>query len=216
MLRVARTTFSRNRAGEGGAIFLGGESGELKASQSTFSDNRAFGGGAISVRDGTAKLTNSTVSGNRAVYGGGLVLNNGGSFEVRSVTVVRNVALGTVSGTYGGGVTNLSGTFSVRNSLIAHNRAEGMAVGPDCHGEFTSGGANLLSSLDDCTGFGAGDFVRANPKLGQLANNGGPTKTISLGKKSPAIGKADKQSSPKRDQRGHKRDKHPDIGSFER
>jgi hypothetical protein len=85
-------------------------------------------------------------------------------------------------------------------------------------GTFGSGGGNLLSVATGCAGFGlgAGDFLRANPKLGKLKRNGGPTKTVALKKGSPAIGKAVKAKAPKRDQRGVKRDKRPDIGAFER
>jgi hypothetical protein len=57
--------------------------------------------------------------------------------------------------------------------------------------------------------------LRANPKIGVLKSHGGPTQTIALLKGSPAIGRAG-QTAPSRDQRGHRRDRHPDIGAFER
>ena len=87
-----------------------------------------------------------------------------------------------------------------------------------CRGTFTSKGHNLVTVISaGCVGFtGPGDFSVADPKIGQLANNGGPTKTIALRKGSPAIGKAGKATAEKFDQRGVKRDDHPDIGAFER
>ena len=43
-----------------------------------------------------------------------------------------------------------------------------------------------------------------------------PTKTIALRRHRPGVGHGAKASAEKRDQRGHKRDKHPDIDAFER
>jgi hypothetical protein len=81
-------------------------------------------------------------------------------------------------------------------------------------------GNNLLSTdgpVGICEGFyGPTDRIRANPKIGKLARNGGPTKTIALKQGSPAIGLAHKPSAPNRDQRGRKRDGNPDAGAFER
>jgi hypothetical protein len=57
--------------------------------------------------------------------------------------------------------------------------------------------------------------VKPNPRIGTLTDNGGPTKTIALKNESPALGHAG-PGSPKRDQRGVKRDSKPDIGAFER
>ena len=106
----------------------------------------------------------------------------------------------------------------MENSLIVLNTA---AAGPDCVSSsadpFDSQGHNVLSTRADCDGFNAPrDIVSGNPKIGPLRRNGGPTKTIALKKGSPAIGHAKRSSAPKRDQRGHRRDRHPDAGAFER
>ena len=57
---------------------------------------------------------------------------------------------------------------------------------------------------------------QSDPRIGELADNGWPTKTIALRKRSPAIGHASMTTSPNRDQRGVRRDKRPDTGAFER
>jgi hypothetical protein len=64
--------------------------------------------------------------------------------------------------------------------------------------------------------------LQANPQLGSLANNGGPTQTLALLKGSPAIDDIPLASAlcPATDQRGHKRPDNPhesacDIGAFE-
>ena len=108
--------------------------------------------------------------------------------------------------------------INVKNSLIALNTDP---VGPDCHvatpGGIVSAGHNLIGDTTDCTGiFGPAthDFTDLNPRIAQLANNGGPTKTIALRRHSKAINHAG-SDAPKRDQRGVKRHD-PDIGAFER
>jgi len=81
---------------------------------------------------------------------------------------------------------------------------------------FASQGHNLLSSSDGCTGFGAqGDAIASNPRIAQLASNGGPTQTVALRAGSPAIGAARLGTAPGIDQRGRVRND-PDIGAFER
>jgi hypothetical protein len=95
----------------------------------------------------------------------------------------------------------------------------------DCHDDTAdstevSGGQNLIGNNAGCsTAFNAAtaDFVNAAASpvsLGSLANNGGPTKTISIGKHSKAKNHAG-SDAPTRDQRGVKRSD-PDIGAFER
>jgi hypothetical protein len=58
-----------------------------------------------------------------------------------------------------------------------------------------------------------------NPKLADLAHNGGPTETMALQPGSPAIGHADNAAAPRTDQRGVVRideaGETTDIGAFE-
>jgi hypothetical protein len=83
----------------------------------------------------------------------------------------------------------------VSNTLIAGNTAN--TAGPDCSGKLAdgSGGHNLLGNPGGCSGLTDGtngDRVGvANPGLNPVANNGGPTDTVSLQPQSPAIGGAD-------------------------
>jgi hypothetical protein len=113
--------------------------------------------------------------------------------------------------------------FNVKNSLVARNTA-GASSGPDCASsinQFTSGGHNLIGTTSGCTGFGPpahGDILNprsSKVRIGNLADRGGPTKTIALRRGSKAIDHGG-SSTPPRDQRGVKRDTHPDIGAFER
>jgi hypothetical protein len=103
------------------------------------------------------------------------------------------------------------------NTVATHHRP---AIGSDCSlrprpAPFLSLGHNLIGTADGCTGFGATDLFGGKLKLGKLADNGGPTKTIALRKGSRAIGHGD-PDAVRVDQRGVKRGKKPDIGAYER
>ena len=184
----------------------------------------AVNGGGLSIADATqpvSSIVNSTVAGNRAVQnGGGIYAAESADVNLNAVTVARNIASSNSPGpppSTGGGIYMIDSIFEVRNSLIALNEVgQGGLVANDCEGEtFTSLGSNLLSTKVECDGFTQPtDLERANPKLGTLRKNGGPTKTIELKRGSAAIGNAHKPSAPNRDQRGRKRDNRPDIGAF--
>jgi CSLREA domain-containing protein len=222
--RLVKSTIAGNSAeGQGGGVLVSAQSVSIESS--TISGNDVAGangkGGGIGVDgpDGRLLITNSTLTENGATGpGGGLYFGVGDRVDANAVTVARN------SAKFGGGLYNGSlQPFEIENSLIALNQAS--ADGDDCTSDgaegtpfdFDSLGHNLLGTDADCFGFDAtGDFVNSNPKIGGLKNNGGPTQTIALKKGSPAINKANKASAPKKDQRGVKRGKKPDIGAYER
>jgi hypothetical protein len=219
-----QTTFAGNRTagGEGGGIYT--DSGRLRIADTTISGNRAVAlGGGIEV-DGTEPLVvvNSTISGNRTESNGGGISLDSGIVRLNSVSVVRNRGNSDeqLSEAGGGLYANSGETFTVENSLIALNTVGATTPGDppvknDCHGIFDSKGHNLLSTRFLCDGFDAtGDFVRADPRVGLLRDNGGPTKTVALQENSPARNRAKPGTSPARDQRGVRR-QDPDIGAFE-
>lgn len=206
-----RSTVAGNDGSAGGIenSAPGSYGSELHISSSTISGNEASitGGGIVSWL-GSLEIANSTVAGNTADNEVGGVMVDGGTATLNAVTVARNHA-----GAGEGGVARFGGTVTVDNSLLALNTA---LYGQDCSGTFVSGGHNILSTTDQCSGFtGPGDAVVADPRIGELANNGGPTQTIALKAGSPAIGHAGNDAPP-RDQRGVRRDAHPDTGAFER
>jgi predicted outer membrane repeat protein len=228
---VARCTIVGNiaAANGGGIAFASGGT----VSRSTICSNTAGGGsgggGIIAV---AATLESCTISGNASlVDGGGVTFLNGGS--VTSCTVAGNRAVGV-----GGGLFRISSAtllVEVRNSIIATNTAafgdfSGLFV--DVFGDFTSRGSNLIGVGAGSTGFENGvkndqvGFFASpiNPKLGPLADNGGPTKTHALLAGSPAIDRGDSNVPQLIDQRGQPRKKDGngdrsaivDIGAFER
>jgi len=212
-LTINRSTLRGNTSGEGGAAIYNGF-GTAVIRNSTLSGNLASGDGGGMENLATATFVNDTLAGNQASEGGGI--NSDGTLtNLNAVTIARNsTTLDT-----GGGINQNSGVINVKNSLIALNTDP---VGPDCHvatpGGIVSAGHNLIGDTTDCTGIFDGtthDITNVNPKIAQLADNGGPTKTIALRAGSPAINHAG-NSAPPRDQRGVKRDSRPDIGAFER
>jgi CSLREA domain-containing protein len=216
-LTLTNTTVSGNAApnGAGGGIVNSG--GTVNVNNSTISGNTSDAQGAGIVNKnvfstpGVLTITNSTLSGNNATgilaSGEGAISNfsGGNTLTLNSSTVTANTAVG--SGTAVGGLFNGSGsTANIRNSIVANNTST--LAFQDLSGTFTSQGFNLIGKANGTEGFtngSNGDQVGTNalpldPKLGTLADNGGPTKTHVLLLGSPAIDAGN--SSLTTDQRG--------------
>jgi CSLREA domain-containing protein len=220
--RITRTTVSGNQSavGSGGGAAIEGLEGASVIKDSTISGNTAAtdGGGLLVAFSPLTHVVNATIAGNHtAANGGGAWVIDSGTVSLNAVTIARNSA--DASG--GGLFSQNTKPFKVENSLIGLNTAA--ATGDDCADggdpgeEFDSLGHNLLSTLADCHGFdGPADLVDAKPRIGILGRYGGPTETIPLTRGSPAIGHAKRSTAPTRDQRGHRRGRHPDDGAYER
>jgi CSLREA domain-containing protein len=192
---------SGNRAAQGAGI---ANTGSLTLIRSTVSGNIATsGGGGVDAR--TLALVNSTVSGNQANGTGGGVAAHAGAVRLQNTTVTGNDG-----GPGGGRGLDLDGaSATVANSVIAGNPRG------DCRtasgGSIVSAGGNLAG--DAACGFGP---VR-EPRLGQLADNGGQTNTHALLTGSPAIDAGTGLGCPPTDQRGVPRPQGQacDSGAFE-
>jgi hypothetical protein len=206
-LTVSSSTFFDNDAAYGGGIY---NNGTLTISGSTFSDNYAGGGGGIHTYSGHVNVSNSTFFDNDAAWGGG-ISDLYGTVAVTNSTFCGNIG----SAGQNGGAINaflLSGhTFTLKNTIVA-NSPEGV----NCAGPITDGGGNLTYPDTTCPG------VNADPLLGPLHDNGGPTWTMALGEGSAAIDAADDTicAAPpvnNLDQRGFPRPwgVHCDIGAVE-
>jgi len=172
------------------------------------------------------KFINSTIADNKATAGGGGIFNRNPGGNAGNISNVE-LAFTTIAfndgdsddqgGDIGGGIfQGVNASYDdVHGSLIALNTA---ASEFDCAATVTSKGHNLLTDLTGCTGFDRPtDLLTANPKIGTLGSNGGPTRTIPLKPASPAAD-AGGMKCPKVDQRGVPRPQGPrcDIGAFER
>jgi predicted outer membrane repeat protein len=166
---------------------------------STFSGNTATNtggaGGGILSSSGTSNLgntvavTNSTFSGNSAGRGGGIAAD-----DFNAVTVTNSTLSGN-SGHFGGGIfIFFGGTVSLTNTLLAANTVTlgGANCGNTGGGTLTDGGHNLEFNPTNTCGFSAANHdVLADPHLGALGSNGGPTQTMALLTGSAAIAHGD-------------------------
>jgi CSLREA domain-containing protein len=209
---VNKSTIQNNESTseDGGGIYDSGA--PLTVLNSTIAENKAEDGGGIGTSSAALNvvtLRNSTIANNATTAEGGGINLPGGDLTLNNATVARNLSAGEAGGIWiGGGVDTAIG-----NSIIALNTSTLGGGQANCSGIFVSTGHNL--SGDASCGFGGpGDFVNANPKLGFLRNNGGPTETLALLRGSPAINKGGANAEP-RDQRGVKHVNKRDIGAFE-
>jgi CSLREA domain-containing protein len=199
---------------DGGGVFKGG-GGSLIISNSTFYNNSVTDNGAgvrIVMTSGTATITNSTFVNNVAGgKGGGLQVNNG-SVTVEFSTFSGNAA-NTINPSAGGAIQADGGSVSVLRSILANSTA-----GKDCD-QLSPGTVSITNSLvevnSDCTGTITSS---ADPDLGPLADNGGPTQTMAITPLSPAFDAALTCASAATDQRGVTRPQNVncDLGAFER
>ena len=164
----------------GGGIDAGGI---LTIINSTIRDNvsTAGGGGGISRAGATLLIISSTISGNRSdSFGGGIDSGGtGGSGTFINSTIVNNFATDS-----GGGIR--SPNYRMRNTLVANNSAQNL---PDIEGRVNSEGHNLIEDTVGIVvnGDETGNIYGQDPRLGPLADNGGPTPTHRLLPGSPAI-----------------------------
>ena len=190
---ITKSTISGNSSTEGGGLYF--YSGSATIMNSTINGNLAEnGGGAYGWSSGPLAMTNSTLSSNNSI------INGGGIFISRTTTSLFNV---TITGNHanaegsrngrGGGVFNaISAIVNFQNSIIAGNSNVVIIAGhtilnpDDCSGTIASEGNNIMRTMSGCTVSGGG-VTFADPMLGPLANNGGPTQTHAPLTGSPAI-----------------------------
>ena len=129
-------------------------------------------------------------------------------------------ASGGAAGCGNGGWSNGSngvagGGLSTAGALLVNTILAGNNPG-NCSGTITDAGHNL-SSDGTCAFTNVGSLNNTNPKLGLLADNGGPTLTMALLPGSPAINAGDTAAAPPTDQRGFPRPSGlaADIGAYE-
>jgi CSLREA domain-containing protein len=177
MTGVARITISGNSQVQ---VFQVSSGANLTLEHLTVTEGSGEFGGAID-NSGTLVVTNSTFSGNFARIAGGAISNDqGGTVELTNSTIANNSST-TPGG--GGGINSEPGSSTetlLRNTIVANNFRGG-----DCHGDIIDAGNNLDS--DDSCNLGRNSLPRVDPKLGPLADNGGPTQTMALLPGSPAI-----------------------------
>lgn len=174
---------------------LRGDGISVTVVRSTLANNA---GGAF-IFDGELQMVNSTITTSESPG----VRQFGGAVTLRNVTIHGNE----LGGIEGPGTEARSaaevpgeGTATVVNSIVAGNGDRS-----DCTNvNLVSLGGNVFGD-DSCTPAGPGDQASTDPRLGPLADNGGPTLTFLPADDSPAIDVAVGAECPDVDQRGFSR-----------
>jgi hypothetical protein len=160
-------------------------------------------------------MTNVTVAGNKAVSSlGGGIAANGVPGTIASSTIADNHADNAAS--FGGGLVGGSG-LTLKNTIIANNTAGNEWNPVSCTDTASAGDHDLQFPLKESSGQAdkpcVAGITMADPLLGPLQDNGGPTKTMALMPGSPAIGTG--AGCPATDQRGQPRTGACDVGAYQ-
>ncbi|MDM8550173.1 choice-of-anchor Q domain-containing protein [Desulfobacterales bacterium HSG2] len=224
---VTDCTFDNNRvSGEhayGGGMSNGASSSPI-VTNCTFDTNKALGtvgagGGGIANTDDESNptVTNCTFSHNAAE---GCFNSNGGGIIGSFAAIINCTLTGNTAGRAGGGIATTDTEGIIKNTIIAGNTGgDSPDISPVA---INSGGHNLIGNVgnqdfhtntqgdqygdpNNTTTPNPGAVEQAtaiDPKLGDLADNGGPTKTHALLPGSPATDAGDNADAPDTDQRG--------------
>jgi uncharacterized repeat protein (TIGR01451 family) len=223
---LAHSIISRNMARGGNAGGANGSAGS------------AYGGGVSegAPGGGTLAFINCTISANTAQGG----LGSGGSTDgdaegggirgssstsLSYCTVAWNRAAGALMS--GGGLHSTSGLGSgpwIKSCIVANNTGPSDPNGPDLAGNVQSQDYNLIENANGHTlsGTTGNNIEGADPLLGPLQDNGGPTETHALPESSPSLnripnGQNECGTTITEDQRGSLRPQGGtcDMGAFE-
>lgn len=202
---IDRCTFDANEvdmnSGNAAGLYL--ENVTIDMTATTISNNKGHYGGGIWIgQSAVAHLTNVTIANNFASGGGGVWFANGVTGTFLNVTVAGNTGDGLFGGDTG---------VALQNCVIANNVRGTLDGTTNCAKGHASGGPNLQfpAAGTAC----APGVTNADPLLGALGDNGGPTKTMAPAMGSPAIGKG--TNCPPYDQRGTKRAAACTLGAVE-
>lgn len=205
--RIERTTFDRNTSRSAGALYLRNAK-PLEIVASTFSGNSADGGGVGQVDECTLDVVNTTFFGNEARRGLGGALANyfGTTGTFRNVTFANNRSEGG-SGLFSAAIAGQM-NFEMFNTVFAQNLTKDAGAPMAC-GQGQARGANnfqwpqkkVVGGGDDAACVSGIRFE--DPRLLDLADNGGPTRTVMPSPGSVVVGAG--RDCPEVDQRGRPR-----------
>lgn len=243
---LTNVVFDNNTAPDGGAMYNTGYDPvdtQPRLTDVTFVNNTStgsYGGGALFNDGGAAPvLTNVTFDSNSAsgFRGGAMVNQDGGSAVLKNVTFYNN------SGGDGGAVYNTDSLASFTNVTFSGNTASGSGgamyndqyatitidnsiMWGDGSSEVVNNGGGVVTIRDSvhqgacASGSSCSNVFNADPFLGPLQSNGGPTKTMALGAGGSALDAGNDATCATTDQRHVSRvsppqGAHCDIGAYE-
>jgi hypothetical protein len=161
--------------GEGAGIY---STGDLTLTNDTVSGDATGAPGTAGGDEVTATGTGDDFDLYNGVGGNGGGIYNDGPATVTATTVSANSAVA------GGGISFDASTLSLGDSIVANSPSGGNCA--FAGGTLVDGGYDLDSGTT-CGLSGSGDLTNANPQLGTLEANGGPTATVALAPTSPAV-----------------------------
>lgn len=200
---VTACTFSGNTASSdhGGGMLNSGSSPEIRRSLFRGNTAKDMGGGMLNLM-GSPVVINCTFSGNGGVRGGAAA-------NFQSTVTMRSSTLAGNGGSTAAGVYTYDGSFSAVNCIFWNPSGA----------EIVSAGGASATVTDSVVrgGYSGMGNISSDPKLGSLAWNGGPTRTMALLSGSSAIDAAEAFFSPSVDQRGVSRPQKNghDMGAYE-
>ena len=234
---LSHLAFRGNRASasSGGAIFNHGNSNPV-INDVTFSGNSATSSGGAIYNEGNGLgtsspvLSNVTFSGNSAQTGGAIACVVTGIGGVTSPTLVNATFAGNSATGAGGAIYNSAGpgasVVSLSNAILWGNLAPA-GQGPEIRRanyatavidhSVIKGSGGSGGGWDTNLGTDGGGNLDADPLLGALMDNGGPTQTMLPDVAGPAIDNGNDTGCPAEDQRGVARPQglQCDIGAVE-
>ena len=197
---ISNCTFSNNTAITNGGGIANLANSSPTITNCTFSENRTTTsginsgwGGGVHNWGGSPTITNCTFSGNSAAKQGGGIFSYSGN-NTGSPTIINCTFSGNTATDQGGGMYNNGSNPTVTNCIFwGTNSTTGqIAQGDGGNGTFTY-------CVTDQSGEGN---TTNDPKLKSLADNGGPTQTCALERRSPALNAGTSTGAPATDQRG--------------
>jgi hypothetical protein len=176
--------------GSGSSIAIDGNSGTIfnitGANSVTFSTLTLLNASTAitGFRAASISLLNSTILGGSDGLTGVNATVTNSTFSGNTGTAIGGATVSLFNSTIAGGNIGIENTLlTIGNTIVYGNTTDvgaGNAVTDSGHNLIGNGGGLFFNGTN-------GDIVGANPLLGPLANNGGPTLTIALLPGSPAI-----------------------------
>lgn len=205
---VAGNQIPDNNDSQAGGLYLQGL--QLQITNSTVSGNTANSAGGMFIWNNgglsTFGMTNVTVAENtaRSSLGGGMSVDASIPGTLLNVTIARNHTLGAAA--FAAAISGGNG-LTLKNCVIADQTKVFVWENVSCNQTHPSGGGNFQWPSKNQGGQDekpcAGGITFADPLIGALQDNGGPTQTILPGAGSPVIGAG--SGCPPTDQRGQAR-----------
>ena len=203
VLSVSSSTISGNY--EGGID----NAGVLTVSNSTISDNISLSEGGGIDNSGELTISNSTISGNSSAYGGGIA--SGGTLLIANSTIAMNDE---------DDISLRSGTATFESTIV-EDINDNASFGAGFDGTLNVSNSLIVSGDELINGINEDNIIGEDPLLDPagLQDNGGPTQTISLLDKSPAVNAGSNPDNLDFDQRrdpfSRVANGQADIGAFE-